>query len=78
MDFLQILRKLNYILLIFFNFLGYVSPAEITTLWMPGPFREGNRTSVILDCIYTYEEEDRDSLEVTWYFRQGEVNILCT
>ena len=76
MDFSQILRKLNCVLLIFFNFIGYVSPVEITTLWMPVPFREGNKTSVLLDCIYTYDEEDRNSLEVTWYFRQGEMNML--
>ena len=44
---------------------------EITNLWIPEAFQEGTRTSVILDCVYDYDEDDRDSLEVKWYFRQG-------
>ena len=40
-------------------------------VWVPEPFREGSRSSVLLDCVYNYTMEDRDSLEVKWYFRQG-------
>ena len=76
MDFMQISRNLNCIIIIIFTFLGYISPVEITNLWVPKPFQEGDKTSVLLDCVYSYEEEDRDSLEVTWYFRQGEMDIL--
>ena len=76
MDCVQISRNLNCIIPIIFTFLGYTSPVEITNLWVPEPFQEGDKTSVLLDCVYSYEEEDRDSLEVTWYFRQGEIYRL--
>ena len=74
MDYWDVLGKLNCILAVIFTFLERVSPVEITALWVPEPFQEGDKTSVLLDCVYSYEEEDRDSLEITWYKGQGEQN----
>ena len=48
-----------------------VNNVKITNLWVPEPFQEGTRSSVLLDCDYNYTEADRESLEVKWYFRQG-------
>ena len=48
-----------------------VDSVQISKVWVPEPFREGSRSSVLLDCVYNYTMEDRDSLEVKWYFRQG-------
>ena len=48
-----------------------VATVEITALWVPEPFMEGSKTSVLMDCVYNYTERDRDSLEIKWYFRQG-------
>ena len=48
-----------------------VHSVQISKVWVPEPFREGSRSSVLLDCVYNYTMEDRDSLEVKWYFRQG-------
>ena len=72
MDCWHILWKLYCIIVVIFTFLNCVSPVEITALWIPEPFQEGDKTSVLLDCVYSYEEEDRDSLEITWYKGQGE------
>ena len=71
MDFWHILCKLYCIIVVNFTFMDCVSPVEITALWIPDPFQEGDKTSVLLDCVYSYEEEDRDSLEITWYKGQG-------
>ena len=72
MDCWHILWKLYCIIVVIFTFLDCVSPVEITALWIPEPFQEGDKTSVLLDCVYSYEVEDRDSLEMTWYKGQGE------
>ena len=76
MDYWDVLGKVNCILAVIFTFLDRVSPVEITALWVPEPFQEGDKTSVLLDCVYSYEEEDRDSLEITWYKGQGEQNVM--
>ena len=31
---------------------------------------EGTKTGMLLDCEYNYTKEDRDSLEIKWYFKQ--------
>ena len=72
MDSVNIVRNLNLILAIILAQLEFTSLVEITALWVPDPFQEGSKSSVLLDCVYNYEVEDRDSLEVKWYFRQGD------
>ena len=75
MNSIYILGNLNWILATIYTFLKCVSPVEITALWVPEPFLEGKKTSVLLDCVYRYEEEDRNTLEVKWYFKQGKTII---
>ena len=31
---------------------------------------EGTKTGMLLDCEYNYTKEDRDSIEIKWYFKQ--------
>ena len=50
---------------------SHVDTVEITALWVPESFQEGSKSSVLLDCVFDYEDSDRDSLEIKWYFRQG-------
>ena len=45
------------------------APVSITALWVPASFQVGTTTSAVLDCVFTYTEEDRDSLELLWYHR---------
>ena len=71
MDSVNIVRNLNLILAIILVQLERTSLVEITALWVPDPFQEGSKSSVLLDCVYNYEVEDRDSLEVKWYFNRA-------
>ena len=67
-------EHMETILILFSCIIGLISLADsvhISALWIPEPFQEGSKTSVLLDCVYDYNDSDRDSLEIKWYFRQG-------
>jgi len=43
--------------------------ADIVSLWVPDLLKNGSDEAAILDCVYNYEEREKDSLEIKWYFR---------
>ena len=49
-----------------------VSPVgcvRIDHLWVPEAMQNDSVDYAILDCDYSLDERDKDSLEVKWYFR---------
>jgi len=48
-----------------------VKPVMIISLWAPDTLENGTESSAVLDCVYNFTEQDRDSLEVKWYWRHG-------
>jgi len=58
-------------LVVFSQILTGISCLHISSLWVPETFLSGTVSSTVLDCVYNYTKEDRDSLEVKWYFRHN-------
>ena len=50
-------------------FLPRVPGLSIVHLWAPEPMVAGRARTAILDCDYRIDPEDRETLEVKWYFR---------
>jgi len=48
-----------------------VTSVSILSLWVPDIVENGTESSAALDCVYNFTEEDKDSLEVLWYWRHG-------
>lgn len=48
-----------------------VTSVSILSLWVPDIVENGTESSAVLDCVYNFTEEDKDSLEVLWYWRHG-------
>jgi len=46
-----------------------VESLKIRNVWTPDVIENGTQKSALIDCDFTYEERDLQSLELKWYFR---------
>ena len=53
------------------TFQGNIQPqSDINIIFLIALYLEGTKTGMLLDCEYNYTKEDRDSIEIKWYFKQ--------
>ena len=44
---------------------------KIKHFWVPDPMANGSVDTALLDCDYTLEDRDKETLEVKWYFKHN-------
>lgn len=58
-----------------FTFAASFGLIKISEVRGPSSVQNGSTSRLILDCVFSADEEDRESLVVKWYFNKGPVAV---